>query len=454
MRSARWLIYSMDVMLLSALILLSTAGGAVAADLKETMPEVKVISLERAQEIAAVKNRDIEKAREYISYVKGRYIEERASALPQLSTSFSLGQDRDESLKMYSPMQTERTDRRSVKLGFTQALFTWGQLSAAIRAAEVGMASAETQLHMARHAVRLAVSSAFYDVLLAREFIQLSRQNLEQKKRHLDEARRRYQAGVATDYDILAAEVSTDNARPETVRAENAHRSARDALRFLLAMEQGDVDVLGSLESGAAQTVSYEKACDAALKKRPDLADLRLRIRMYEEKLTVMAAQNKPRIDMKGEYGWNYLEQPGLHGDGPAWNLGIQLSYPFFDGMRTEGRAMQAGSELKSLRIEEARMIDRISLEVRDSISAVRESEEILGALTGTVVQAERLLVMAERGYALGVKTRIDVEDAELNLQQAKVSFSRARRDVLVARAKLDWVTGADDAVRVIQKNE
>jgi HAE1 family hydrophobic/amphiphilic exporter-1 len=122
--------------------------------------------------------------------------------------------------------------------------------------------------------------------------------------------------------------------------------------------------------------------------------------------------------------------------------------------MRTEGRAMQAGSELKSLRIEEARMIDRISLEVRDSISAVRESEEILGALTGTVVQAERLLVMAERGYALGVKTRIDVEDAELNLQQAKVSFSRARRDVLVARAKLDWVTGADDAVRVIQKNE
>jgi outer membrane protein TolC len=75
-------------------------------------------------------------------------------------------------------------------------------------------------------------------------------------------------------------------------------------------------------------------------------------------------------------------------------------------------------------------------------VNAVRESEEIVRSLTGTVSQAERLLSMAEKGYELGVKTRLEVEDAELNLRQAKSSLSRARRDYLVSRVNLDWVTG------------
>ncbi|MHB9096982.1 MAG: hypothetical protein ACYC5X_04075 [Syntrophales bacterium] len=42
----------------------------------------------------------------------------------------------------------------------------------------------------------------------------------------------------------------------------------------------------------------------------------------------------------------------------------------------------------------------------------------------------------------MGVKTRLEVEDAEFNLRQAKSSLSRERRDYIVARVNLDWVTG------------
>lgn len=431
---------SLVLTLLAAFLIPAIARGAAPGE--GAKAAVQVLSLKEALAIAAEKNRDIEKAREYLVHVQGRYIEERAAALPQLTATATIGQDKDESQKIYSPLQTERIDRRSVKLGFTQPLFTWGQVSAAIRAAEGGIASAEEQLRLARQAAQLAVASAFYDVLLAREIQALALQNLEQKKRHLDEARRRHQAGVATDYDVLAARVSMENARPETIRSVNALRAARDRLRFLLAIEGRDVDIAGSLEPGVAPDLTCEAATALAIKNRPDLAELRNRIRVYEERLIVTAAQNKPRIDLKGEYGWNYLEQPGLYGDGPAWNVGIQLSFPFFDGMRTKGRIIQAKSDVKSLKIDEVRQRERIALEVRDALHAVRESGEILHALSGTVTQAERLLEMAERGYALGVKTRIDVEDAELNLKQARGSMNRARRDVLVAGAQLEWVTG------------
>jgi len=58
------------------------------------------------------------------------------------------------------------------------------------------------------------------------------------------------------------------------------------------------------------------------------------------------------------------------------------------------------------------------------------------------VKQAERLLAMAEQGYQLGVKIRLEVEDAELNLVQAKSNLARARRDYQVSLTDLAWATG------------
>ena len=62
-------------------------------------------------------------------------------------------------------------------------------------------------------------------------------------------------------------------------------------------------------------------------------------------------------------------------------------------------------------------------------------------ALGGTVSQATRLLDLSEKGFEYGVKTRLDVEDAELNLRQAKGNLARARH-YLVARVNLEFVKG------------
>jgi HAE1 family hydrophobic/amphiphilic exporter-1 len=49
---------------------------------------------------------------------------------------------------------------------------------------------------------------------------------------------------------------------------------------------------------------------------------------------------------------------------------------------------------------------------------------------------------MAEKGYEYGVKTRLDVDDAELNLVQSKGNLARAKRDYLVAWVNLERVKG------------
>jgi len=426
---------------LVAAFLILPAGGAAGDTPGGPAGGPRGLTLEQALAVAAERNRDIEKAREYIAWAKGKYVEERAAALPQLAAVGSLVRDRDESQKIYSPIQTERTDRRTAQITLTQPLFTWGQVSAAIRAATAGLKSADEQLRLYRQAAQRDVSAAFYDVLLARELHGLALHNLDQKCRHLEEARRKHQAGVATDYDVLAAEVSVENARPEAIRTENQIRTTRERLRFLLALPE-EVDAQGSLDAVPGPVRGFEETFTLARERRPDLADLRHRIGICQEQILIAGAQDKPRVDFKGAYGWSYLEQPNIYGDGPTWSVGVQLNYPFFDGLRARGKVTQAESDLKRLRLDEAKQTDAVALEVRNAINAVGESGEILKALSGTVAQAERLLAMAERGFVLGVKTRMEVEDAELNLRQAKSSLNQARRDYLVARVNLDWVSG------------
>lgn len=410
--------------------------------------ETRVLTLEQAISIAMEKNRDIEKAREYAQYVQGKYVEERAAALPQLSLNGTVQASKDGSSEI-GGYPAQRLFGRAVDLTISQPLYTWGKLNAAIRAAEVGMKTADEQLRLYRQAAYRDVVAAYLDIQLAGELHRLAQENRSQKQRHLDEATRKFSAGVATDYDVLAAEVAAENTLPEVIRSENGVRMARERLRYLLAMGAEEVDVVGTLETPPLDLLlpaGYDEAMQIAGKRRPELADLRLRIGIYDELVTIAAAENKPRLDLKGGAGWHWasLNDPGpaLDASGAAWNVGLYVTFPFFDGLRTNGKVAQARSDLRTKRIEEARLRDSITLEVRQAEFSYREAGEILKALSGTVKQAERLVRMAESGYEFGVKIRLEVDDAQLNLLQAKSNLAKAQRDLRVAQVNYLWSIG------------
>jgi HAE1 family hydrophobic/amphiphilic exporter-1 len=328
-----------------------------------------------------------------------------------------------------------------IGLSLSQPLYTWGKIGAAIRAAEIGMKTSGEQLRMARQVAKRDVTATFYNVLLAKELLRVATEDLKQKQRHLEESKSRYAAGVATDYDILAAEVAFENATPAVIRGENFVKMTRERLRFHLAGEE-EVDASGSLEPVVSATETYEEALKAALSSRPELKDIGYRLGIYNELVAIASAENKPRLDLKGGAGWHGLEIDNTRSEGAAWDIGIHLSFPFFDGMRTEGKVAQARSDLVSREIEKQQLIDSIRLEVRIALNDVKESAEILAALSGTVCQAEKLLQMAEKGFELGVKIRLEVDDAQTSLLKARINRAKAAADYLVARVNLDWTMG------------
>jgi len=403
----------------------------------------QALTLEEALQITAEKNRDIQKAREYRSWVDARFVEERAIALPQIVITGSGSSSRDESQKALGSNFPTKQNLWSGGIGVSQPIFTWGQIGASLRAAKVGLTTAEDQLRIFRQAAYRDVSASFYDILFAKTLSAIAKENLEQKVRHYEEARKRHALGVATDYDVLAGRVDTENARPALIRTENLIQIARERFRFLLGIGEQEVDTRGTLETVISEYPRYGEAIETAWKKRPELSDLRHRIEIAKELVTIANAGDKPRLDFKGGFGWSNLDMGGdFQADGPNWSAGLFVTFPIFDGLRTRGKVGVAKSDLSTLRIEEAKLRDSIALQVRDACNAVKEAGEIVKALSGTVTQAERLLYMAEKGYEYGVKTKLDVDDAQLSLVQARGNLARSKRDYLVASVNLEWVKG------------
>jgi HAE1 family hydrophobic/amphiphilic exporter-1 len=404
--------------------------------------EPRRLTLDAALALAAQQNYAVRQAQESRAGLDGRYVEERAAALPQLTATAGAGVSRDASQEALGA--GDRQQSESAEISLTQPLFTWGKIGAGIRAAKVAQQSGDQSIRSARQKAHRDVTVAFVDLLLAGELQRLAGENLQQKERHRQEAERRYAIGVVTDYDVLAATVTQENARPETIRAANRVRTAGQRLAYLLALPE-EVIAEGELAITVREPLPLGEALKIAVENRPELADLRLRQQVQEEIIRIFNAENKPRLDLRGAAGWRRLELDNAAGDtgsGAAWNAGVYLTWPFFDGLRTSGKMAQARSELRGLSISERALLDAIALDVRNARNAMVEAGAIVVALQGTVGQAERLLQMAEQGFEYGVKIRLDVDDAQLNLLQAQTSLAQGERDYRAATAEFVWAMG------------
>jgi outer membrane protein TolC len=421
-----------------ALALIFGAGGGAQVAAQEK-PEPLVLTLDEALRLAGENNKEMKLAAEEKNAYQGRYVEERSRAYPQVNLVGTLTGGWDESQRDFKLPVTSGLGSTAFTLD--QPLYTWGKIPAAIRIAELGLTSWTDDLAVARTSTLRDVTAVFYDVLLANELNAIAIRNLQQKERLLDEAKKRFDAGTATDYDMLAAEVAVKNARPDIIRTGNMARIARTRLRFIIGIER-EVDVSGTLELTVDDLPVFEKALDTALLKRPELAQMRRRIGISNELVTLAASTGKPSLNFHTQTGWQNIESGHTNADGANLSAALVFSFPLFDGGLTRGKVEQARSAVTSLKLDEARLRDAITLQVRDAVNAVRDAAETINALQGTVEQAEKLLKMAEKGYEYGVKTKLDVDDANLNLMTARGNLARAHRDYAVARTTLRWATG------------
>jgi len=289
-----------------------------------------------------------------------------------------------------------------------QPIWIAGKVGIALRIAKLYREISILGASQGESDLKMLVTQAFYGVILAKEFSDLAVNTEKQLNNHLNNVKSMFEQGVVSDYDRLRAEVEAANFRPQVLQAEEAFKTAKEALRIVIGLSQEEeFEATGGIEEISASDVDIERTIEEALKSRADYQMLGIQQQMLGELLTI-EQRNQYWPNLFGSVTYSYLAQENdfkfgdyFWSDGLAVGLGIQI--PLFDGFKTKNRIQQAKINIKKQDLLLGQVKDGIIFEIKTSAWKLQEATEKLRASRQDVAEAEKGYSIAEVRYSNGI---------------------------------------------------
>ena len=413
--------------------------------------------LSRAQAVARALevNPAVQKSVQDVALYEGKAREALADALPDVSVLGSALRFRDPSLLNSSSFDAFPPELRDSlrPIGANlfdgaaqvrQTLFSF-KLGSAIRAARLATTLGAEQLRRSRQGVALDAVRAYNDFLLALEKVRVQDDSVRQKERHLEMARNRRTAGVATDLDVLRSQVDLENTRTQLLRLRG---QADLTLGRLNAVMVRPIDTPVEPVDSLAYQPLYVTLADVireATENRPELRGAALNEQIYGELVGVARGEGLPRFDLVAAWGWS-VRRPAnfLERDFAKWNAAVTFTVPVFDGRRSSGRVAQARAEQGKATQDRVALENQIRLEAKEAVDRLNVATSVLSSAELNVSQADKALEMTQANYRAGAATTLDVVDAQAALDLAESLRIEALYDHANARAAVRYVMARD----------
>ena len=326
-------------------------------------------------------------------------------------------------------------------LGLRQPVFAWGRYLYAYQGAKLDVEAAKKELQADLNQLSLDVSEAFHGVLLAHEFVKVAQQTVNLVQEQLNMAKKQFDAGAATNFDVLRAEVQLANTKTQLIRTRNRANIARNAFKNLLNINLADaVHLTGNFELPVVSNFELDALIQLAKKNRPELQQLDLSEAAGQKRLDVAKTGNRPDLSLFSNYQVDDNEK--LTKMNRIWNVGVQINIPIFDGLATRATVQQAKSGLKQVQIAKRQRTDIVEFEVRTAYLNLIQAKSSIDVQKETVAQAEESMRIANLQYDNGMLTSVELTDAQLALAQAEVNHLQARHDYVVEFARLERAVG------------
>lgn len=328
---------------------------------------------------------------------------------------------------------------------FSQPLYVGGKVGAALRVARHFQAAAKAQMEETQAEIILQTREAYLNAALAQRLVAIARESRRIAEEHFRQVESFYQAGTASEFDLLRARVDLQNRDPVVTQAENNANLALLELKRLINLPPSQPIKLQSDLRPLPVSVE-EDELRRLVRERPALAAVRQNVAIREEAVRIARADLRPTVALVGTLGFQgYPDNPlppSLDSWRKDWSVGLALSVPIFDGFRTRGRVDQALADLNLARVEEARLSEGLELQLEAALAQYRLVRVDLEARRQTVVLAERTLELAEARFGSGLGTQLEVSDAALLLDQARLNEVQALYDYLRVLARLERLSG------------
>jgi outer membrane protein TolC len=286
--------------------------------------------------------------------------------------------------------------------------------------------------------------------VFAREQLEVRRFSLSLARRLFDEAKTRRDTGVATDLDVLQAEVGVANAQRSVVLAEQSVRDRSDQLLALIGQFELET-VIGTTRFGdTAEAIPVlASSIDAARRNTPEYLSAQAALEQTKIDLAVARNGQLPDLSLGGAVGYNGSDSGAggalsnaLGSERSSWQFDLSLTYPW--GQKSDkARYRQSLATLsqQTLRLRQLEQI--IEVDVRAAVRAVEANTESTRISSLARGLSERQYELERAKFEAGLSTSRRVLEAQDDLETAKVNELQSRVSLRNAVSALRRLEGS-----------
>jgi outer membrane protein len=322
---------------------------------------------------------------------------------------------------------------------------------------ELQALQAEAQFKLAEQDLILRVAQTYFDVLIAQDSLQLVVAQKEAISEQLEQAKRNFEVGSATITDTLEAQARFDLTSAQEIAAENNLEVRRRALQQMINTMPQQLNALGAefkLES--PQPADMEKWVDDAQMNSLQLAIAKAGAELAEKDVARNRGGHYPTLDLVANYSKNYANGGtfGVGSETENTSVGVQLNVPLFQGgvVNSRWREAEANHERAKQELENARR--GVATQTRQAYLGVVSGIAQVQALQQALASSESALKASKLGQEVGVRTNLDVLNAQQQMFSTRRDLYQAQYNYLVSQLRLKAAVGSlgeEDLGRVNQ---
>jgi outer membrane protein/protease secretion system outer membrane protein len=412
-----------------------------------------LIDLERAWAEAWERDPTLRAARAASLVAAERVPLAESQRLPQVQFSASYVKndiDRTQLNFLGRPVSTEeRYASRNQTLSVRQALYRPALLAALDQAdaiAQQGLA----QLRSQEQQLTRRLLQAYLQTLLAQEQIRLIEAQAKAIDGQLRAAEQAFARGVGTRTDVDETRARRDLNEAQRLQAALQLQVARRRLQALVGVGFDRLAPLQPAQArlGLALGRNANAWVERALQASPELMALRAQLDAAVQEVRRLRAGHLPTLDAIAQWQKSTSENVNQPNSGYTNRaVGLQLQVPIYSGGAVSSQVRQAQHEVDRLREALAAQELELGVQVHSALQGVTDGVARVGALLTAEQSAVLALESAQRSFQAGVRSTLDVLDAQQRLAQVRLDLTRARHDALQAHVDLHALAGlVDDA--------
>ncbi|MES2260233.1 MAG: efflux transporter outer membrane subunit [Pseudomonadota bacterium] len=357
-----------------------------------------------------------------------------------------------------SPVSPATTYQASLSASYEVDLF--GRVSSEVGAARSDAQTVEANYRSVLLALQADVAQTYFRLRATDAELATLDQTVRLREENVKVNQRRFDLGDIGEFDLARAKTELATSRAEAIGLQRQRVGAEHALAVLLGQPAAnftagvspllDSSLLPAIPAGMPSTL---------LERRPDIAAAQRAMEASNARIGVARAAMFPALNINAGGGG----AAGAFADvfkwsSRSWVLGALMSMPLIDGGRNKNNVARSEAVLEESVASYRQSVLVAFSEVEDNLAGLRilvgQTEQIDDAL----VSARRSADLAQKLYAAGRSSYLDLLDAQRNLANVERSAVQLRGSRAVTTVALirslggGWDGAGAGADKVAQK--